>query len=327
MRILLCDDDSDQLELINRHVQRMGHTTVLASNGSEAWSYLSDVEFDVVITDWFMPGPDGLELCRRVRNRGPGPYTYLIVLTALGETCDLSRTMRAGADDYIQKPLRCDELEARLIAAQRVCDVYASLAKRQCELVLLNKRVREQARTDPLTELSNRLRLIEDLDALACRADRYGTSHAFVLADIDHFKLYNDHYGHLEGDEVLRRIARTLRMAMRASDVAYRYGGEEFLAILSGQGPADVLRGVERIQSSIEKLGIEHRKSPFGVVTTSVGVAIHEPGANPNDTIDRADTALYRAKEAGRNRTIIFNNSMRTEHSEAIGFSGQQLPR
>jgi DNA-binding response OmpR family regulator len=130
MKILLCDDDSDQLALINRYVQRLGHRTVLASNGSDAWSQLSTGEFDLVITDWLMPGPDGLELCRRVRQRGTGPYTYLIVLTAFGESSDLSRTVRAVADDYIQKPVRDDELEVRLIAAQRECEIYAALAGR-----------------------------------------------------------------------------------------------------------------------------------------------------------------------------------------------------
>ncbi|MBL4632421.1 MAG: diguanylate cyclase [Kofleriaceae bacterium] len=303
MRLLLCDDDPDQLQLLNRYVRRLGHTTVLAANGSDAWAHLNAGEFDVVITDWLMPRPDGLELCRRIRKKQFEPYTYIILLTALGDSCDLARTMRAGADDYIRKPLRSEELEARLIAAERVCSVYAKLARRQQELVLLNRQVREQARTDPLTQLSNRLRLQEDLVALSCRAERYGMSHSILLADIDYFKGYNDRYGHPKGDKVLRRVADTIGAQMRASDMLYRCGGEEFLAISCSQDASGALRGAQRVQEAVTNLAIEHLGSPFGIVTISIGVAAHQPSACPEETICKADEALYRAKQAGRNQT------------------------
>ena len=309
MKVLICDDDYEQLQLLNRYVQKQGHTTVICSRGMDAWSYLKAGEFDVVITDWRMPILDGLELCRRIRRQSKDTYTYVVLLTAMDAMSDLKDAMLAGADDYIRKPLEREELEARLIAAQRICSVYETLFSRQKELAKLNEVIRKQARTDPLTKLFNRMQLKEDLASIACRSDRYDILHAFLLLDIDEFKRYNDHYGHLSGDDLLVRVSDSLRSQMRSGDSVYRYGGEEFLVVLYGQDEGGMVLAAQRIRRAIEAMNIPHEKSILRKLTISIGASLHERGKHPLETLRAADRALYSAKSAGRNCVRVWSRT------------------
>jgi PleD family two-component response regulator len=140
--------------------------------------YQNDPEVDVVISDWMMPGIDGLELCRRIRaKRKDDGYTYFVFLTALGDKGHLLKGMKEGADDYLSKPLDTDELQARMIAASRVTSLHRRLAEQNVEMF-------EQARRDPLSQLGNRLRLHEDLEVLQGRVERYGHSYCVALYDM-----------------------------------------------------------------------------------------------------------------------------------------------
>ncbi|MDP9486735.1 MAG: sensor domain-containing diguanylate cyclase [Actinomycetota bacterium] len=163
----------------------------------------------------------------------------------------------------------------------------------------------EQAREDPLTRLGNRRRLQEDLGAIRARVERYGHAYSALFLDVDLFKGYNDRYGHSAGDEVLRRVTGRISDNLRAGDTAYRYGGEEFLVLLPDQGPKEAALVAERMRRAVEDLGIVHEKSPYGVVTVSVGVArlpSGEPETSSEELLAGADAALYRAKQRGRNR-------------------------
>ena len=282
MKVLIAEDDAVSRMILQRAVKKLGHEVLAAEDGGKAWDiYCADPDVDAVISDWMMPEVDGLELCRRVRaeeraddradDRG---YTYFIFLTALGDREHLLRGLEAGADDYLSKPLDRDELEMRLTSALRVTDLHRRLAFQNGELEKLNRMLFEQSRQDPLTSLGNRLRLREDLQVLHSRARRYGHNYAVVLCDIDHFKAYNDHYGHLAGDDALRRVAEAISSGLRGGDAAYRYGGEEFLMVLPEQDAESAAAMADRLRLAVEDLRIPHADGiPSGVVTISAGVA------------------------------------------------------
>jgi two-component system cell cycle response regulator len=305
MKILIVDDSKMYRELLTQTIEEFGHDFQSAEDGLRGWERFRAEGADVIVSDWMMPGIEGVELCRRVRREGGRPYTYFILLTALEDRKHLVEAMEAGADDYLTKPLNQDDLRARLIAAARVTSLHRRLAKTQAELEHLNRELHQQARRDPLTGVGNRLRLSEDLEALAGRVERYGHRYSIALCDVDKFKLYNDSYGHAAGDEVLHVVASKLAETSRRGDAVYRYGGEELLILFPEQELPTAALAAERMRVQIEGLGIEHRASvASGVVTISVGVAHLEPGDTPDSVLRRADEALYEAKEQGRNRVV-----------------------
>jgi two-component system chemotaxis response regulator CheY len=275
-----------------------------ACDGSEAWRLYEANRIDAVISDRSMPNMDGLELCRRIRERPGQSYTYFIFLTSAGEKALMIDGMQAGADDYLLKPLDPDELLPRLSVASRITELHRKLADQQSELEMLNQKLFEQARIDPLTQLGTRLRLSEDLALAAARLERYTDGYCALMCDVDHFKLYNDRYGHLAGDEVLKSVARALANGCRAGDQAYRYGGEEFLLILPNESLAGGQLSAERHRRSVEALSIPHPGSTLGFVTISIGVASVSGGSGRSVSawLQDADAALYRSKRLGRNR-------------------------
>lgn len=307
MRVLIAEDDAVSRVILQRAVEKLGHEVLAAEDGGRAWDlYVETPDVDAIISDWMMPEVDGLELCRRVRageqadGRG---YTYFIFLTALGDRDHLLQGLAAGADDYLSKPLDRDEIGMRLTSALRVTELHRRLAFQNEELEKLNRMLFEQSRKDPLTTLGNRLRLREDLAILQGRAERYGHIYAVVLCDVDHFKAYNDRYGHLAGDDVLQRVAATISSSLRGSDAAYRYGGEEFLVVLPEQDAEAAVAITERLRRAVEDLRIPHANgTPSGVVTISAGVAVSTGAGDADGLLKEADTALYAAKKAGRNR-------------------------
>ncbi len=304
MRILIAEDDAVSRTILRRAVEKTGHECLAAADGEEAWGlYKENPDIDVIISDWMMPGVDGLELCRRVRGDNRDGYTYFIFLTALGDREHLLQGLEAGADDYLSKPLDRDELGMRLTSALRVTELHRRLAVQNEELEQLNRMLFEQSRQDPLTSLGNRLRLREDLQVLQGRADRYGHSYAVVLCDVDFFKAYNDRYGHLAGDDVLRRVAATISSGLRTGDTAYRYGGEEFLVVLPEQDAEAAATITDRLREAVEALGIPHADGgPGGVLTISAGVAVSTGAGDTDGLLKAADKALYAAKSGGRNR-------------------------
>ena len=310
MKILVAEDDAVSRTILRRAVEKLGHECLVAEDGRKAWElYCAAPNVDVVISDWMMPEVDGLELCRKIRDeeRGDGRgYTYFVFLTALGDREHLLQGLAAGADDYLSKPLDRDELGMRLTSARRVTELHRRLAFQNGELEKLNWMLFEQSREDPLTSLGNRLRLQEDVGGLQGRAERYGHSYAVVLCDVDNFKAYNDRYGHLAGDDVLRRVAETISASLRDGDTAYRYGGEEFLIVLPEQDVEAAAAIADRLRRAVQDLGMPHEANdPPGVVTMSAGVAALYRTADSDDLLKRADAALYASKEAGRNRVSI----------------------
>lgn len=304
MRVLIVEDDSLSRLITEAAVAKFGHTAVSTADGAQAWQLLQQDQFDAIVCDRKMPIMDGIELCQRVRAQRSTQYPYFIFLTALTEKNSIAEGMEAGADDYLVKPFKPDELAARLGVAERISDLHSRLAAQQAELELLNAKLFEQARVDPLTGVSTRLRLNEDLEDLSARVERYSERYCAVMSDVDHFKQYNDAYGHPAGDAVLRKVADTLAENLRAGDQVYRYGGEEFLLILRADSIEAGVAGAERHRAAIEALKIPHRGSPFDTLTISMGASLLSAGGSDAITmwLCAADAALYRAKSLGRNQ-------------------------
>jgi two-component system cell cycle response regulator len=306
LKVLIADDERDCRDALEDAVRCLGYDCTIARDGVEAWEMHEADRADVILSDWKMPRLDGVGLCKKVREDDTDQsYTHFIFVTGNDDKAHFIDGMHAGADDYISKPVDLDELEARLEAAKRMVALQRRLQESNLVLRHDSERERLRARTDALTQARNRLALGEDLEALAARAERYGHKYCAALCDVDHFKAYNDHFGHLPGDEVLRRIARAIRGELRRGDVCYRYGGEEFLVILPEQSLAEATSGMERVRQAIRDLSIPHApsaKSPY--VTISVGISSMR--TSPIESIDawlrRTDGALYLAKEGGRDR-------------------------
>src|SRR6476620_3972344 len=271
-----------------------------AADGGEAWALFQAHRPDVVVTDRMMPVMDGLELCRAIRAEEPELYTYIVLLTSQGSRNDVLAGLEAGADDYVTKPLDPFVLHARLLVALRVTTLHADLDH-------YRKVLSEQARTDPLTGLHNRLKLAEDLEQLHERSERYEHDYALAMCDVDNFKSYNDIYGHQAGDLALRAVAAVLGNEARQSDGVYRYGGEEFLLVLPHETQAGARPFVERALAAVRALDIAHSGDPSGWLTLSAGISAFTPDhrVSPELLLGEADAALYAAKAGGRNRVEL----------------------
>jgi two-component system cell cycle response regulator len=238
VKVLVADDESTSLLIAELALQTLGHQCRTVSDGTKAWEEFRSWRPDAVISDWTMPGLNGLELCRAIRAHRSDPYTYFIMVTGQGSLDQILEAMKVGADDYLVKPLNIDDFRARLIGAARVTTLHYQLAQQQAELRRLNDELSFMARKDPLTGLGNRRALQEALESLEAQVARYGHSYCIALVDVDHFKAYNDAFGHQAGDRILEAVSAELTSHARGGDSVYRYGGDEFLCIFPEQSLA-----------------------------------------------------------------------------------------
>jgi diguanylate cyclase (GGDEF)-like protein len=302
--VLIVDNDDASREALRAAIVRLGHRCRSAETGREAIKAHRERRADVIVSDWRIPGIDAMDLCRRVRALDGPTYTYVLVVSARAEKRDFIEAVRAGAEDYLPKPVDPDDLEARLIAAGRVVHACRQLAERNVVLRHDSQAFFRVARIDALTQVANRLKLEEDLEALQAHVSRYRRRTTVAMCDLDSFKLYNDRYGHLVGDDALRRVAHAIRSNVRRADQVYRYGGEEFLIIMPEQSPADVAVALERVRAAVEGLALAHApRARHPVLTLSIGVAAIDPVGHDSvrDAIALADEALYGAKASGGN--------------------------
>jgi len=294
MKILFAEDDMTSRLVLGATLRKLGHEVTAAANGREAWELLQQEHFPLLISDWMMPEMDGLELCRLIRERHAGQYTYIVLLTALGGKASYLDGMDAGADDFITKPFDEDQLVARLRVADRI--------------LALHEILRTQAMFDGLTRLWNRTAIIDYLECELERSKREAKPLGIILIDLDHFKQVNDIHGHAAGDAVLREAALRMKGALRGYDQVARYGGEEFLIVAPGCGEEECQGVAERIRTAICGAPLETATGALAV-SCSLGMAIAVAGTAPTERVDaliaRADAALYRAKANGRNRVEL----------------------
>lgn len=300
MKALVADDDPVLRRMLETFLRKWGYDVVVASTGDAAWQFLQQEDAPrLAVLDWLMPGMDGVQICREARKRASQAYLYLLLLSSKGEQFDILDGFDSGADDYLIKPFHPDELKARLRVGQRILELEDQL--RAAQQVLQFK-----ATHDGLTSLWNRAAILEQLSREVPRARREGNPLGVLLADLDHFKSVNDGHGHLAGDEVLREAARRMTRAVRAYDAVGRYGGEEFIVILPGCDLDGARERAQQLRRAIESAPVQTDSSSVQV-TLSIGAV--STGAWPSADVDKliwlADSALYRAKQQGRNCVVV----------------------
>ncbi len=304
IKVLVVEDDAASREVLTKAVCLFGYACRCARDGLEAWEMHQAEHADVILSDWQMPRMDGLELCRRTRAvSDDDAYTHFIFMTAFKDKEHFLRGMEAGADDYHTKPVDLDELRARLHSASRVVALHRKLEEKNAVLRRDSQVSFRAARVDHLTDIANRLGMTEDLASIGVQMSRSGRHDSIAICDIDRFKQYNDGFGHLAGDDALRRLAAAIRLQLRDTDGLYRYGGEEFVMLFPGQSLARAMRAAERVRRAVLRLGIP-MPDQSSVLSVSIGVAEFDVArdATTDDWLRRADAALYRAKAGGRNR-------------------------
>ncbi|MBB3259831.1 two-component system chemotaxis family response regulator WspR [Paraburkholderia bannensis] len=321
MMVLLVDDQAIVAEAVRRALSSEREIDFhYCSHPEQAVGMAEQVRPTVILQDLVMPGTDGLTLVRAYRANDATRDVPIIVLSTKEEPAIKSAAFAAGANDYLVKLPDSIELIARVKYHSRSYvnmlqrdEAYRALRRSQQELLRANLELRRLTHSDGLTGLSNRRYLDEFLGAEWRRAQRENTEVSLLMIDVDYFKPYNDTYGHVAGDNVLRSVATTIRREVsQPRDLVARFGGEEFAVVMPGAGSAFARLMAEKMRRDVAALQLPHVGSKVSEhLTISVGVATLTPSAGLAETalIEEADAALYRAKREGRNR-VAFSNEV-----------------
>jgi len=273
-----------------------GMSVFEASSGSEALDFLIADRPDLVVLGRTLPDMDGLELLPKLKS-SELDFVPVMVASHRGETAERVRGLQLGADDYIPRPCDPAEFLARAMALLRTKQTHDRIRKLQMTL-------EQMVVSDPLTGLHNRRYLMDRLVQEMQRSDRHGEPLAFAMIDLDGFKPINDQFGHVLGDKVLRAVGNAISKSVRVSDVAARYGGDEFGIILPQTPPEGAMRVCERLLRAVSDLVLQDESGRGAKVTASLGLAYYpaDDVDTPEDLVHSADGALYGAKRSGKNR-------------------------
>jgi two-component system, cell cycle response regulator len=310
-KVLAVDDSAICRKLVEQSLSGERYAVLFAKNGREALDLFAKHQPVVVVTDWSMPDIGGLELCRRIRQDFLDFHSHIILLTSNSHKEQVVEGLAAGADDYLTKPFHSGELVARVEVGRRIVELHRQVQAQ-------NRLLEEMALTDSLTGLPNR----RAVDVWASRQLSAAARHDFpfwvVMTDLDLFKKVNDTYGHDAGDTVLKTFADILKSNTRQSDICARFGGEEFLLMMTHADKECMKTAVGRIRKQLQNKSITFGDKTIAV-TASFGIAGFR-GAKPpdwNTLVTSADTALYAAKHKGRNR-IEFERDFGTMKSHGL---------
>ncbi len=290
-KLLVVDDEESFCAFVDIVLSEKGYQVVAETDATKVMALLRRHRFDILLLDLVMPTIHGLELLERIREHWS--VLPILIVTGYGGGDATLEAMRRGATDFVIKPVDASHLDLRIRAAYDL------------------EQTRRLANTDGLTGLYNHRYLHQRLEQEIARCARYRRQLSLVLADVDHFKTYNDTFGHPAGDAMLIAVAEALREVSRSSDIAARYGGDEFVLILpeTPVGEARVL--AERARGRIEAIRISAGDGSTGAeVTLSLGVAALSAGGGKDDLMESADAALYEAKRTGRNRVCVFGRAL-----------------
>ncbi len=308
LKTLVVEDSKVTLKAICAYLENMGIHPLTAETGKDALEIYRREHPDIILLDGRLPDIDGFDVAREIRaTEKKKDWSAIIFLTSMTKDEDLARGIEVGGDDYLMKPVSEIVLKAKVNAMRRLVEMQRELIAATHKLNQLNKELQQLSATDGLTGLSNR-RMFDELSRREWRrCERAQKPFSLVMVDVDHFKSYNDTYGHQAGDECLKSIALQMqRAAPRASDVVARYGGEEFVFVL-GETDIDGAKWVANLlRQRVSDLKIANEASPLHHVTVSCGVASVVPGEGKalESLLQSADDALYQAKQQGRNRVL-----------------------
>ena len=294
-RVLIVDDDEAVRSTMDEYIQTAGFHSETVSCAEEALDLLENGDFHVVITDIILPEMGGLELTKSIKDKKD---TDVIVMTGYSDDYSYEEAINIGASDFVIKPVRLEELLLRL---RRVLK-ERELTK---ERVRMMEKLQRLAVTDGLTKLFNSRSFYSQLETEVDRFNRYKHPLALLLLDLDHFKDYNDNYGHLEGDKVLVRFSQIIKSCLRTNDSAYRYGGEEFTVLLPETGGVEARTVAQRIRIALESERFSPRDGLKVQITISIGVTEYHHKEELSTFIQRADKAMYISKQNGRNKVSV----------------------
>ncbi|MFZ5993696.1 MAG: diguanylate cyclase [Thermodesulfobacteriota bacterium] len=299
-RVLVIDDSRLMVEFAKSILVKTGHEVFTAPDGPSGIEIAREEKPQVILLDVIMPGIDGYETCSRLKNDEDTKDIAIVMLTSKAEPADKIKGLALGAVDYVTKPFDAGELIARVNTQVKLQELYNALQER-------NRQLEEMAIRDGLTTLYNHRYFQEQLAAEFAKSIRYGDALTCIIIDIDHFKQFNDTYGHQAGDAILSEMGRLLRQLTRSGDVPARYGGEEFAVLLLRCDKITGRSCAERLRKAVEDHEFRFQDNTFRV-TVSVGAASSpdERISLAKELLEGADKALYTAKRGGRNRAEFF---------------------
>jgi two-component system cell cycle response regulator len=293
-RILVIDDDTDSLSIIAEALRWEGYTVQTAFSGAEGLELIQNWQPDLILLDVNMPGMNGIETLKGLRLKQQ--YVSVMFISGNTSTEHVTEGLDSGADDYIPKPFDPLELLARVRTQLRIKDLNDQLRE-------ANERLKELVDTDDLTGLFNMRSVYQRVESEIQRARRFSRQVCIVMMDMDYFKTVNDGHDHLFGSFVLSEVGGIIRKSIRNIDLGARYGGDEFLMILTETNAEGAAKFCERLRQSIGSHLFKNGKDEIRL-TCSIGFAITRPGDSQTDArglVRTADHALYEAKRAGRN--------------------------
>jgi diguanylate cyclase (GGDEF)-like protein len=289
--ILIVDDNPDNIRVLGTILRQNNYRVVIAQSGVQALKTLEITDVDLILLDVMMPEMDGFEACRCIKTNPDWQVIPIIFLTAKVEESEIIKGLEVGAVDYITKPFNTSVLLARV--------------QTHVQLHQYHKYLQDQAYLDGLTQIPNRFKFEKVLQMEWNRALRSHAPLAVLMIDIDYFKVLNDTYGHLTGDQVLKKVAAAIDcLTKRAGDFVARYGGEEFVVILPNNELESALTLAESIRVAVEELRIENKNTPLQQITISMGAASLTPdnSLSAMQLVDKADQQLLFAKQNGKNQ-------------------------
>ena len=308
-RLLVIDDDESVRSLLKDLLEESGYDVKAASCGEEALKMIRMATYDIIVTDLRLTGMHGLEVIKEVKAIDSG--IDVVVMTGYASVNSAVESMKAGAVDYITKPFNSDQIKMV---------VKKNLERREFQRLAQEREFyKVLSSIDGLTELYNYRYLHQYLKIELEREKRYKRHLSLIMLDIDDFKRYNDQYGHLVGDLVLKRLASILKNATRGCDVLCRYGGEEFAVVLPETNKEEAIIVCERIRASIEKTEmVDEKGNEVGHIRATLGLASFPIDAdNKDDLIENADRALYQGKTSGKNCIFIFGAREKCKTAQA----------
>lgn len=311
LNVQLIGIHASDLNPLMQQIDSLGHQPVLVDDTPDGLKQALRRPAQIIIADMSMPGFKPADFCKTLRRTPLGKDGYILLLAAPEDEDRIPDVLTAGADDVLLKPVNLQALRVHLNTAGRMLMLREEIHRERLgvlrstdEFASAQKRLLQDALTDTLTQLPNRRNGLDFLASEWRFTQTSGSPLACLMLDIDHFKRINDTYGHAAGDEILRQLAEILRGTSRSEDMVFRYGGEEFAAILTNANVRIATQIGERIRGIVEKTDFRWQDQSISV-TLSVGVAVSTgTEEDSQDLIQAADNALYQAKQTGRNRVV-----------------------